>query len=106
MESETVKNLAMLGYWPLYGGDGYLHIVPRNQRGAVSRGSRALCGATARGHDYHNTKPTCEDCMRAVIAIAKSAQHGVQPTTPRCLSPATIRSTIISIGGAAADAHR
>ena len=31
--------------------------------------------------------------------------RGVQPTTPRCLSPATIRSTIISIGGAAADAH-
>lgn len=74
MDIDTAKNLSRLGYWTLYSGDGKLHILRRNARGAVSRGERALCGCTARRRDYRHEKPSCPDCLRTCMAEVSAQQ--------------------------------
>lgn len=75
MTPATITKLAQLGYWTRYGGDGQLHIIPRNHRQSISRGERGLCGQTASRRDYKNEKPSCTECMQLCMneVIKKAA---------------------------------
>lgn len=65
--NERIKTLSRMGYWTLYGKDGKVHIVPRNQRGFVTRGTPALCGKSASKHGYENIKPACLQCIEKFV---------------------------------------
>ena len=60
---EAERILSRAGYVTRYGGDGFLHIVPKSG----SWGTAALCGATASRRDYKNEKPPCQECLRKVV---------------------------------------
>ena len=66
---EAQRILSRAGYVTKYGGDGFLHIVPKSgsEWGKAARGARALCGATASRADYKNEKPPCQECLRKII---------------------------------------
>jgi len=66
---EAERILSRAGYVTRYGGDGFLHIVPKSGSvwGTAARGTAALCGATASRRDYKNEKPPCQECLRKVV---------------------------------------
>lgn len=71
VRNEAQRILSRAGYVTKYGGDGFLHIVPKSgsKWGKPARGARALCGATAARADYKNEKPPCQGCLRDVLSI-------------------------------------
>lgn len=71
IRNEAQRILSRAGYVTKYGGDGFLHIVPKSgsKWGKAARGTRALCGETASRADYHNEKPPCQACLREALQV-------------------------------------
>lgn len=74
IRSEAIKILARAGYAVKYGGDGWLHIVPKSgsKWGTPARGQRALCGAAASRNDYHNEYEPCQECLHKILVPGDS----------------------------------